>query len=88
MKMPEPFIHYRHYDEQVQPFADENTVPLYDKQAMRDLLEAAISAISKDEIRGKVLPFGINPPSEGLSLGQEWALEAAQAAIRSMKGKL
>jgi hypothetical protein len=62
--------------------------PVYDKQALIDLLEAAISAISKDEIRGKVLPFGINPPSEGLSLGQEWALEAAQAAIRSMKGKL
>jgi len=41
MKMPEPFTHYRHYDEQVQPFADENTVPLYDKQALIDLLEAA-----------------------------------------------
>jgi hypothetical protein len=25
----EPFIHYRHYDEQVQPFADEATIPLF-----------------------------------------------------------
>jgi hypothetical protein len=28
----EPFTHYRHYDEQVQPFADENTVPLYTRK--------------------------------------------------------
>jgi hypothetical protein len=25
----EPFTHYRHYDEQVQPFADEGTIPLF-----------------------------------------------------------
>ena len=25
----EPFTHYRHYDEQVQPFADDGTIPLY-----------------------------------------------------------
>ena len=28
----EPFTHYRHYDEQVQPFADGNTVPLYTRR--------------------------------------------------------
>jgi hypothetical protein len=28
----EPFTHYRNYDEQVQPFADENTVPLYTRK--------------------------------------------------------
>lgn len=25
----EPFTHYRYYDEQVQPFADEGTIPLF-----------------------------------------------------------
>ena len=25
----EPFTHYRHYDEQVQSFADDGTIPLY-----------------------------------------------------------
>ena len=48
MKMPEPFTHYRHYDEQVQPFADENTVPLYDKQALIDLLEEAAKECDKE----------------------------------------
>lgn len=28
----EPFTHYRHYDEQVQPFADEWTIPLFTRK--------------------------------------------------------
>ena len=28
----EPFTHYRHYDEQVQPFADEGTIPLFTRK--------------------------------------------------------
>lgn len=37
--LPEPFTHYRYYDEQVQPFATEDTIPLY----TRDQLLAAVA---------------------------------------------
>jgi hypothetical protein len=79
MKMPEPFIHYRHYDEQVQPFADENTVPLYDKQALIDLLEAA-AITAWTHYMGACKKAGINPAMQGQFL--------AASAIRKLKEKL
>ncbi len=78
MKMPEPFTHYRNYDEQVQPFADENTVPLYDKQALIDLLEAA--AVECDQERAAHLMFK--------NYQAAMALADVADSIRSMKEKL
>ena len=77
MKMPKPFTHYRHYDEQLQPFADENTVPLYDKQALIDLLEEA--AKECEEIERKTTR---QPPMVGQGC------QACAAAIRKLKETL